>query len=131
MTSRGITGGSTVKYLRILSLAVALVTALQAQAPAPRVDWEKLRPEILGRYRSLIQIDSTSGHETRVVDYLKKLLEAEGIPTRTFALDPARANLVARLKGNGSRRPLLILAHTDVVGVQREKWLVDPFGAVI
>ena len=59
------------------------------------------------------------------------MLEAEGIPTRTFALDPNRANLVARLKGNGSKRPLLILAHTDVVGVQREKWPVDPFGAVM
>ena len=59
------------------------------------------------------------------------MLEAEGIPTRTFALDPNRANLVARLKGNGSKRPLLILAHTDVVGVQREKWPVDPFGAVL
>ena len=59
------------------------------------------------------------------------MLEAEGIPTQTFALDPNRANLVARLKGNGSRRPLLILAHTDVVGVQREKWPVDPFGAVM
>ena len=59
------------------------------------------------------------------------MLDAEGIPSKTFALDPNRANLVARLKGNGSKRPLLILAHTDVVPVQREKWPVDPFGAVI
>ncbi len=57
------------------------------------------------------------------------MLEAEGIPTQTLALDPARANLVARLKGNGAKRPLLILAHTDVVPVQREKWPVDPFAA--
>ena len=95
------------------------------------MDWDKLRPEILRNYRSLVQIDSTAGHETAVVEYLKKILEAEGIPTSTFALDPNRANLVARLKGNGSKRPLLILAHTDVVGVQREKWPVDPFGAVM
>jgi acetylornithine deacetylase/succinyl-diaminopimelate desuccinylase-like protein len=113
------------------SLAVAAVCVLHAQAPRSRVDWEKLRPEILERYRSLVQIDSTAGHETLVVDYLKKVLEAEGISTKTFALDPARANLVARLKGNGSKRPLLILAHTDVVGVQRDKWPVDPFGAVM
>ena len=94
------------------------------------VDWEKLLPEILERYRSLVQIDTTAGHETLAVDYLRKVLEAEGIATRTFALDPNRANLVARLKGTGSKRPLLILAHTDVVGVQRDKWPVDPFGAV-
>jgi acetylornithine deacetylase/succinyl-diaminopimelate desuccinylase-like protein len=115
-------------------LAAAVVAAFvgvpRAQAPA-RVDWDKLRPEILQHYRSLVQIDSTAGNETKVVDYLKKVLEADGIPTKTFALDPKRANLVARLKGNGSKRPLLILAHSDVVGVQREKWPVDPFGAVM
>src|SRR5262249_19006382 len=55
----------------------------------------------------------------------------EGIPTKTFGLDPNRANLVARIKGNGTKRPLLILAHTDVVPVQAEKWPVDPFGAVM
>jgi hypothetical protein len=114
-------------------LAVGALCSLGAQTPAtPRVvDWKTLSPEILERYRALVQLDTTAGHETRAVDYLRKVLEAEGIPTQTFALDPDRANLVARLKGNGSRRPLLILAHTDVVGVQREKWPVDPFGAVM
>jgi acetylornithine deacetylase/succinyl-diaminopimelate desuccinylase-like protein len=116
----------------VLAIAVTAAAALQAQSrPAAAVDWGKLRPEILDRYRSLLRLDTTAGHETLAVDYLKKVLEAEGIPTRTFALDANRANLVARLKGNGSKRPLLILAHTDVVGVQREKWPVDPFGAVI
>jgi acetylornithine deacetylase/succinyl-diaminopimelate desuccinylase-like protein len=44
-----------------------------------------------------------------------------------LALEPDRANLVARLKGNGSKRPLLVMGHTDVVGVQKEKWSFDPF----
>src|SRR6185436_16676106 len=116
--------------LTALALAVAATCALGAQAPAAPLDWNALRAEVLDRYRALVRIDSTAGRETLVVNYLKQVLEAEGIPTQTFALDPARANLVARLKGNGARRPLLILAHTDVVGVQREKWPVDPFGAV-
>lgn len=116
--------------MHILSL-IALLTSIAA-AQAPAVDWDKQKAETLAHYRALVQIDSSSppGNETRVVEYLKKVLEAEGIPTRTFALDPTRANLVARLKGSGSKRPLLILAHTDVVSVQREKWPVDPFGAV-
>ena len=115
------------------AVLVASTHALLSQAPSQRraVDWQKMRPEILQRYRELVQIDTTAGNETRAVDYLRKVLEGEGIPTQTFALDPARANLVARLKGNGSKRPLLILAHTDVVGVQRDKWPVDPFGAVL
>jgi acetylornithine deacetylase/succinyl-diaminopimelate desuccinylase-like protein len=112
-------------------LSMLCVSVIGAQTPP--VDWRKQDAEILRHYRSLLQIDSSNppGNETKVVDYLKQALEAEGIPTKTFALDPSRANLVARLKGNGSKRPLLILAHTDVVGVQREKWPMDPFGAVL
>jgi len=121
------------KRFLALALAVVSLSSPRAQAPAAggAVDWEKLFPEILEHYRALVRIDTTAGHETLAVDYLKRVLESEGIPTSTFALDPTRANLVARLKGNGSKRPLLILAHTDVVGVQRDKWPVDPFGAVM
>src|SRR6187455_906204 len=113
------------------ALVALLISIAAAQAPA--VDWDKQKTETLAHYRALVQIDSSSppGNETKVVEYLKKVLDTEGIPSKTFALDPARANLVARLKGNGSKRPLLILAHTDVVPVQREKWPVDPFGAVM
>src|SRR5579871_131376 len=116
---------------RLVALLIAVASVRRVAAQTPAVDWEKLKPEILNDYRGLVQLDTTSGHETRAVDYLRKILEGEGIPTETFALDPDRANLVARLKGNGSKRPLLILAHTDVVGVQREKWPVDPFSAAM
>ena len=117
----------------LAGVVLSVLCSSVAGAQTPSVHWQTQNAEILRHYRSLIQIDSSNppGNETKVVDYLKQVLEAEGIPTRTFALDPARANLVARLKGNGRKRPLLILAHTDVVGVQREKWPVDPFGAVM
>lgn len=113
------------------SLLCAGSTAFAASAPP--VDWKKQEAEILRRHRDLIQIDSSSppGNETKVDDYLKRVLEGEGILTQSFALQPSRANLVARLKGNGKKRPLLLMAHTDVVGVQKEKWPVDPFGAVV
>jgi acetylornithine deacetylase/succinyl-diaminopimelate desuccinylase-like protein len=97
----------------------------------PAVDWQRERAEILRHHRALVQINSAYGNETKVVEYLKKALDQEGVPYKTFAKDPNRANLVARLKGTGSKRPLLILAHTDVVAVQPEKWPVDPFGAVM
>src|SRR6476660_5800707 len=117
----------------VLALAVTSLCSMSAQAPpaGKPLDWDKLQVEILERYRALVMLDTTSGHETLAVDHLKKVLEAEGIPTKTFAMKPNRANLVARLKGNGSKKPLLILAHSDVVGVQREKWPVDPFGAIL
>jgi acetylornithine deacetylase/succinyl-diaminopimelate desuccinylase-like protein len=113
--------------------ALALAFAAAAAAQVPSVDWEKQKAEILNVHRSLIQIDTSNppGNETKAAEYLKKVFDAERIPAQIFALDPARANVVARLKGNGSKRPILILGHTDVVGVQREKWPVDPFAAVL
>ena len=121
--------------LRFAVVAAAMIgCALPSlAAPAPALNWKQQQAEILRHYRALVQLDTSSppGNETRAVDYLKKTFEAEGIPVKTFALDPARANLVARIKGNGSKRPLLLMSHTDVVGVQREKWPVDPFGAVL
>src|SRR5512141_1551748 len=91
---------------RLLLALFGLACSLAAQNPA--IDWEKQKAETLQHFLSLVRINTTNppGNETQVVDYLKKILEAEGIPTRTFALDPARANLVARLKGDGSKRPL-------------------------
>jgi acetylornithine deacetylase/succinyl-diaminopimelate desuccinylase-like protein len=114
-------------------LALAILTACTALAQVPAIDFNQQKTEILTHFRTLVQMDTTppAGNETKAVEYMKKLLEAEGIPCQVFAMDPNRANLVARLKGNGSKRPLLILAHTDVVPVQREKWPVDPFGAVM
>src|SRR5579864_1035105 len=109
----------------------ALFFLLMCPMWAQPIQWDQQKTEILKHYRDLIQIDTRAGNETKAVDYIKKVLEAEGIPCKIFAQDPARANLVARLKGNGSKRPLLILAHTDVVGVQPEKWPVDPFSAAI
>jgi acetylornithine deacetylase/succinyl-diaminopimelate desuccinylase-like protein len=114
-----------------LLLAIFAVAWAAAQTPSP--DWSAQQAEILRHYRALVQIDSTNppGNESAVVEYLKKVFDAEGIENRTFALDPSRANIVARIRGNGSKRPILVMAHTDVVGVQREKWPVEPFGAVL
>jgi acetylornithine deacetylase/succinyl-diaminopimelate desuccinylase-like protein len=96
------------------------------------VDWTKVHAEALEHYAHLLQIDSTNppGNESRVADYLKAVLDREGIEAQLFALEPARANLVARIRGNGTKKPLLVMGHTDTVGVQREKWSVDPFAAI-
>ena len=117
--------------MKICAIALACATCLTAQTPA--IDWDRQNAETLRHFRALVQIDTSNppGNEGKLVDYLKKVIEAEGVPAETFALDPNRPNLVARLQGNGSRRPVLILAHTDVVRVERDKWPVDPFGAVM
>jgi acetylornithine deacetylase/succinyl-diaminopimelate desuccinylase-like protein len=114
-------------------LACCLLLAAAASAQdRPAVDWRKLEPEILANFTTLLKIDTSNppGNETQAAKAIQTILEREGIPCRLFALDPARANLVARIQGTGKKPPVLIMGHTDVVGVQREKWTVDPFGAV-
>ncbi|HXP89074.1 MAG TPA: M20/M25/M40 family metallo-hydrolase [Bryobacteraceae bacterium] len=120
-----------IRFALVALAALNIPGVVFSQAPA--VDWNQQQAELLRHYRALVQLDTSNppGNETRVAEYLKKVLEAEGIPTQTFARDAARANIVARIKGSGKKRPLLILAHEDVVGVSREKWPVDPFGAVM
>jgi acetylornithine deacetylase/succinyl-diaminopimelate desuccinylase-like protein len=100
-------------------------------ASAQSLDWRAINEETLRHYSALVQIDSTDppGNETKVVEYVKKVLEAEGIPVIVSAKDPARANLIARLKGNGSKKPLLVMGHTDTVKVDAAKWTFPPFSA--
>ena len=81
-------------------------------AGAP-VDWKQQEPEILRHYRALVQLDTSSppGNETRAVDYLKKVFEKPKAsrPRRSRSI-PKRANLVARIKGNGTKRPILLMS---------------------
>jgi acetylornithine deacetylase/succinyl-diaminopimelate desuccinylase-like protein len=120
------------KKIALMVMAVAAWHPV-GQAQIPAINWEQQKAEILRHHRALVQIDTSNppGNETKAAEYLKGVFDAEGIPAQLFALDPTRANIVARLKGSGSKRPILILGHTDVVGVQRDKWPVDPFGAVL
>jgi acetylornithine deacetylase/succinyl-diaminopimelate desuccinylase-like protein len=82
-------------------------------------------------FQALLRLDTSSppGNEIRAVDYLAQVLKREGIPYEVFAKDPQRPNLVARIKGNGKKRPILVMGHTDVVTVDPKKWTFPPFSA--
>lgn len=114
------------------ALVLLGLASLASAADRYPVDWAKIEPETIGYFASLIRIDTSNppGDETKAVNYLKPILDRAGIATQVYALDPNRANLVARIQGNGSKRPIIIMGHTDVVGVQRDKWPVDPFAAL-
>ena len=81
----------------------------------------------------LVRIDTTNppGNETSAAKYLKQVADAEGIPSELLGADPARLNFVARLRGSGQARPLLLMAHTDVVPADRTQWTVDAFSGEI
>lgn len=81
----------------------------------------------------LIQIDTTNppGNELKACLYLSEIFKREEIPYQILESAPGRANIVARLKGDGSAKPFLLTSHLDVVPVERDKWDVDPFSGEI
>jgi acetylornithine deacetylase/succinyl-diaminopimelate desuccinylase-like protein len=112
----------------VLTFAVA---GLSAQSATP--NWPAVDAEALKHFQVLVRIDTSDppGREREAVDYLKQVLSAEGIDVEEFSVEAHRPNLVARIKGSGAKRPLLIVGHTDTVNVDPKKWTFPPFSATL
>ena len=112
-------------------LAVCFSSNVLAQVAGP--DWSALEEETLKHFRALLQFDTSDppGGELPAAEYLYNVLQAEGIDVEMLATDSERPNVLARIEGNGSKQPLLIMAHTDVVNVDSEKWQFPPFSATV
>jgi acetylornithine deacetylase/succinyl-diaminopimelate desuccinylase-like protein len=109
----------------VLALFGVLAVTLHAQ-PAPDATAALLQ--------AVIRADTSNppGREQQVDDLLAARLAPLGFEVRVIPTpEPGKAHLVARLHGDGSRRPVLLAAHADTVGVERDKWSVDPFAGVI
>jgi acetylornithine deacetylase/succinyl-diaminopimelate desuccinylase-like protein len=87
-----------------------------------------LRDEVTELLQRLIRVDTTNppGNETAAAEVLRDYLEASGVACELIARTPERANLVARIPGNGGPS-LLFLSHTDVVLADPAEWTVPPF----
>jgi acetylornithine deacetylase/succinyl-diaminopimelate desuccinylase-like protein len=116
--------------MRPLVLVLATTTFLVTTQPAGP-DWNAVEQETLRHFQSLVRFDTSDppGREKDAADYLKQVLEKEGIPVETVALEPNRPSVIARLKGSGAKRPILLMGHTDVVNVDPKKWTHPPFAA--
>ncbi len=114
-------------------LIFSLLLSGTALAQTAQPDWSALEEETLRHYRTLLQFDTSDpgGTELPAAEYLKQILEAEGIPAELLYLDANRPNVVARLEGSGSKEPLLLMAHTDTVNVDLAKWTFPPFSATV
>ena len=112
-------------------LLLLLCLAISARAAQP--DFKAALKETVDILSGFIKVDTSNppGNETKGAEYLKTFFDREGIPSEILELEPGRGNIVARLKGNGSQKPIMLMGHLDVVGVERDKWTVDPFGGII
>ena len=105
-------------------------------ASSPSVDTTALSREALVWLAQLIQINTTNppGNEQATAKYIAGILEKEGITPELLEVAPGRSAVVARLRSSAISDPsraLLLVAHMDVVGAERARWSVDPFGAVM
>src|SRR5215813_7052177 len=114
-------------------IGVAAISSGVAFAQTPKADQAMLR-EI---YQQLVETNTTDsvGDNTQAAQAMAARLRTAGYPAADVQVliptgAPKKGNLIARLHGTGERRPLLLLAHIDVVEAKREDWTRDPFKLV-
>jgi acetylornithine deacetylase/succinyl-diaminopimelate desuccinylase-like protein len=122
--------------VRALLLALVLPLPLQAQGGPRPVDWTAMQAEAVDVLRQYLRIDTSNppGNELATARFLKAFLEKEGIEATildTAELGPGRANLYARLRGNGSKRAIALVQHMDVVPVTPAYWTVPAFSGEV
>jgi len=110
-------------------VAVALVL-LSASPAAQQPDWVGTADEAVRTLQAYVRLDTSNppGDTRQAADFLAGIIERQGIPVSRYESAPGRAILVARLKGSGAARPVLLLHHMDVVPADATRWLRDPFG---
>ena len=114
-------------------ILLCMATPTLAAAPAtPAWNAAAVNSEATGVLKDLIRLDSRDppGNESVVANYLAAIFRREGIAYELLEPVPGRASIVARLKGDGSKRPLLLMGHEDVVPVDAARWSVEPFAAI-
>ncbi|MFL5614041.1 MAG: M20/M25/M40 family metallo-hydrolase [Gemmatimonadaceae bacterium] len=120
------------RFAFFASILIAPIAQAQQSAAHDAMPPEQERQLARAIYKEMIEIKSgfTTGSTTPVAQAAARRLRAAGFPDRDIFVggaSPNKANLVVRYRGTGRQRPILLLAHTDVVEAKREDWSMDPF----
>ncbi len=115
-------------YFKKSLYIIVLILIIVASA----VNAQSIEDEALDWLQAYIQVDTMNppGNESRAVEFIGNILEAEGIPFKTAESAPGRGNLWARLEG-GDEPALILLQHTDVVPADPNYWSTDPLSGEI
>jgi len=124
------------RIARSILLTTAFLYASRLGAQTRPIDWDALARESQSILSDYLRINTTNppGNEILAARFLKGILDREGIEAQildTSELGPNRANLYARLRGNGSKRAIALVHHMDVVPATPASWSVDPFSGAI
>ena len=100
--------------------AVSVAPAAPSAPPSYEAEYRRLLEQ-------MVAVDTSHGGETKLLEPIAALYRDAGVPVQILESAPGRGNLVARLKGSGAKKPMLLLAHVDVVPVEGQPWTVPPF----
>ena len=114
-------------------VVLAFLPILTHAQDTGRIDWPRYQDMAVELMQQYLRINTSNppGNEIEAAKFLKRVFDQHGIENEIFEYKPGRANIIARIKGNGSKRPIILLSHTDVVTAEPGAWEVDPFSAVI
>ncbi|HEU0173873.1 MAG TPA: M20/M25/M40 family metallo-hydrolase [Blastocatellia bacterium] len=98
-----------------------------------KINWDEVQREALDLFIQYLKIDTTNppGNEVRAAEFFADICKREGIEHQLFEPFPGRSSVWARLRGDGSKRPIILLNHTDVVPYDKEFWTVGAFSGAI
>ena len=114
-------------------VVIYIATVSSSFGADAKLDWKALGDEAVSILSRYIQVDTTNppGNEMKAAAFLKAILDKEGIEARIIESAPGRANLYARLRGNGSKKALVLMHHMDVVPAEVKLWKEPPFGGLV
>lgn len=115
--------------------AAAMLLFLSAHIASAQsgFDWKAIEAEAVKTLQAYIRIDTSipPGDVTKAADFLAGILEREGIPVKRYESGKGRSIILARLKGSGRAKPIVLLHHMDVVPTDPSRWKHKPFGGEI
>lgn len=119
------------RVILVVGLVACGLTSPGVRAQSP--DWPSTGTEAIRLIQEYVRINTSNppGDVLKAADFLTGILQREGIPVKRYDSGPGRAIVLARLKGTGTAKPLLLLHHMDVVPTDASRWQHDPFAAQI
>jgi len=122
------------KYFNPVAVVLVILAAVAGgYAAEVKFDWKALENEAVSTLSRYIQIDTTNppGNEIKAAQFFKEIFDRAGIEARIIESAPGRGNIFARLRGDGSKKAVVLLNHMDVVPAEPREWKEPPFSGLI
>jgi len=113
--------------------AILLFAPCAIAQPAKNIDWPRYEEMAVKLMQQYLQVNTSNppGNEIAAAKFLKAVFDEHGIQSEIFEYKSGRANIIARIKGNGSKRPIILASHSDVVTADPSAWEVEPFSGTL